>query len=327
MAVTRLPMFYLPGIAKSFDARWFARSAERGLRELRGEGPIDLVDAQFEWPDGVGAWMAARKLGLRVAVTLRGKLVSQAHHPARRSRLAAMLRDADGLIAVAAPLARLAEEITGRPLDIAVIPNGVDAEAFRPVDKTEALARLGWPPAARWIVSVGHLQRLKGFDLLIAALPRVRAAIGDVRLALIGGPAGEPLFERHLLKLVRRLGADEWVRFAGRVSADTVNDALCAADLFVLASRSEGCCNALIESLAAGTPAVATDVGANRETLCPPEFGLICSPQDIGALADAIASGLSRTWDRAAIRAHGTGRSWDDAARETLSAYRAVLER
>lgn len=320
-------MFYLPGVAKSLDASWFARATRRGLQAIMTAGPIDLVDAQFEWPDGVGAWMAARSLGLRVNVTLRGKLVSQSGYWARRRALAAMLRDADGLIAVGAPLARLAEEVAGRPLEIAVIPNGVDASEFRPVSRKEALARLGWSPLARWVVSVGHLQRLKGFDLLIRALPRVRASLGDVRLALIGGGAGEPGFERELRRLARRLAPEGCVRFAGRLAPDRVNDALNAADLFALASRSEGCCNAVLEALAAGAAVVATDVGSNREAIVPPENGLICPPHDIGSLANAMIEGLSRAWDRASIRARGAGRTWVDAARETVSMYRAVLGR
>ncbi len=327
VAVSDARMFYLPGVAKSLDARWFARAADRGLRGMFADGPIDLVDAQFEWPDGVGAWMAARSLGLRVNVTLRGKLVSQSNYGSRRRELARMLRDADGLIAVGAPLARLAEEIAGRRLDIAIIPNGVDADAFQPGDRLVSRARLGWSPGSRWIVSVGHLQKLKGFDLLVAALPGVRRALGDVRLALVGGGAGEPGFERSLRRQARRLGVAEWVELLGRVEPRTVNDALNAADLFALASRSEGCCNALIESLAVGTPAVVTDVGANRETVRSPDLGFVCVPHDIGSLADAIIQGLSRTWDRAAIRACGAGRSWDDVARETLAAYRAVVAR
>ena len=70
-------MFYLPGIAKSLDARFYANALRAGLAWATAQGSIELIDAHFEWPDGVGAWMVARERKLPFVCTLRGKLVSQ----------------------------------------------------------------------------------------------------------------------------------------------------------------------------------------------------------------------------------------------------------
>ncbi len=317
-AIRTARMFYLPGILKSADAGWFARAVEPVLRAMARERPIDVVDAHFEWPDGVGAWRAARRLGLPVVVTLRGKLVSQSRQPVRRRWMSAMLRDADGLIAVSSSLARLAEQVAGCALDVRVIPNGVDADVFRPLDPESARRRLGWPGARAWLVSVGHWQRLKGFDLLVEALPRVRARLGDVRLALVGGDAGEAGFRRRVMGRVERLGLRDAVIALGRVAPATVNDALNAADAFVLASRSEGCCNALLEALATGTPVVASNIDGNREIVVSDSLGRRFRADDPDALADEVEACLGGAYDRERIAAAGRARSWEQVAAEAL---------
>ncbi|MFO0973294.1 MAG: glycosyltransferase [Phycisphaerae bacterium] len=322
-----VPMFYLPRLAKSADAAWFARAARRALRDLQSETPLDLVDAHFEWPDGVGAWRAARQLDLPVVVTLRGKLVSAARHALRRRPLADMLRDADGLIAVSVALARLARQIARRDLEIDIIPNGVDPAQFHPLPRDAARRQLGWSPAATWLVAVGHLQALKGWDLLIDALPAIRREAGDVRLALVGGSAGEPAFERRLRRQIAAHGLRNAIQLAGALAPLLVNVALNAADLFVLPSRSEGCCNALLEAQAAGCPAVASDVGGNAEILLDPAAGRLVRPDDPAALADGVCQALATRWDRPRIARSGAQRSWQQVAAQTLAAWECARRR
>lgn len=325
--VTDVPMLYAPGVLKSLDVAAFARAAERGLRESLAAAPIDLVDAHFEWPDGVGAWRAARKLGLPIVVTLRGKLVRHSQYAARRRQMADMLRDADGLIAVSRSLADLAREIAGRAINVSVVPNGVDASVFRPLPtSSHATTRIG-ATAGRKILSVGHLQRLKGFDLLIEALPAVRRECGDVRLTLVGGPAGESRFEASLARLVDRLGLRDTVRFAGRLEPNRINELLNDADVFVLASRTEGWSNALTEALAAGTPVVASNVGGNPEQVAQGETGLLFNAEDAADLSERIVEALQRPWNRPAIAARSAARSWSHVADETFAIFRKLLTR
>lgn len=318
-----VPMLCVPRLLKSLDGWWFGRAALAALRALRERWPFDLVDAHFEWPDAVGAVWAARRLGVPVVVTLRGKLPGQMGHRIRRRQIAWALAAADARIAVSRSLAGLARELVGRELPIEVIPNGVDRALFHPLDRADARRALPDSGEARWIVSVGHLQRLKGFDLLIEALPAVRAHLGDVRLALVGGPAGEPRYERSLRALVDTLKLGSAVRFLGRVAPGEVNVLLNAADLFALASRSEGGSNALREALAAGVPVVATEVGGNPELVCDAALGRTCAVR-ADALALAIIDALRQSWDRAAIAAAGGRRTWQDAARETMDVFRRV---
>lgn len=342
-------MFYLPGILKRLDSHWYARSLARGLSAATADAAeVELIDAHFEWPDGVGAFRVARSRRLPFVCTLRGKLVSQTLHAAKRRQIREMLLGADALIAVSASLARLAAEVAGRPLAIRVIPNGIDTRLYRrtaapspPHNRPDQMARdeLGLDPAAKYVVSVGHVQRLKGFDRLIDVWPAVRRRAGDVRLVLVGGPAGEPSFERSLRGSMERghltvahgcpagpAAGD--VILLGSLPPEKVAAWLNAADLFALASRSEGWCNALAEALACGCPVVATDVGGNREQVHDPAHGLLVPAEDPSALrealAEALVKALAHTWDRELIARENGRRNWQQVARECVDVWDTV---
>ena len=114
------------------------------------------------------------------------------------------------------------------------------------------------------------------------------------------------------------------VRFVGEVPCEPLNRMYSAADVCVNASRSEGWNNAISESLAAGTPVVATDVGGNREQICSPELGTIVPDGDATALGVAIVAALSREWNRPLIAAHGSARGWDAVAGEVHAVFQRV---
>jgi len=109
--------------------------------------------------------------------------------------------------------------------------------------------------------------------------------------------------------------------------AEQVAMMLNAADLFVLASRSEGWCNAIAEALACGCPVVATDVGGNREIVVDPSLGLLVNQQAGTELEPCIVDALSRSWDRARIAETGGKRTWQQVAEECVDVFNGVLKR
>jgi len=320
-------MFYLPGILKWSDPHFFSRVLDRELRGLMARRRPDLLDVHFEWPDAVGAARSARRLAVPFVVTLRGKIVSQSRHPLRRRMMRRMLRAADACIAVSNDLAQRAVQLAGDGRPVFVIPNGVDVATFRPIDRQEARRQLGLDPAARWIISVGWQQALKGFDRLVALLPRIRAAAGDIRLILVGGPAGEPDYERALQRGIDETGMRPFVELRTDATPATIATLLNAANLFALATRSEGWCNAIHESLACGTPIVATDVGGNRELVRGDRDGFLVPRGAWDAMADAMVAELSHPRQRERIGEGLATRTWDDAAREVLAVFHQTLER
>lgn len=333
-------MFYIPRVLKTLDPYFYAETLDAAMHERPDLAACRLIDAHFVWPDGVGAWHVARRRNRPFVCTIRGKLVSQARFPAQRKRIAEMLRDADRLIAVSQSLAELARDVADAPLDIAVIPNGVNTDALNrtaPDDQPTgfdhtARAALDWPTDSPHIVAVGHFQRLKGFHRLIDAWPDVMQRCNGARLVLVGGPVGEPAYERELARAADSVNtnhpnaAHPAIEFAGRKTSAEIAVMLNAADGFALTSDSEGWCNAIAEALACGCPVVATDVGGNREQVGDDgKLGRLVPLGDRGALAAAIADVLSHPPDRRAIALAGRRRSWQQTAAECVDVYETLL--
>jgi len=317
-------MISVPIISRVTDGLSFARAIVKVIRaEQRAGRPIDLIDAHFVYPDGVGAWMAGKRLGIPVVVTVRGKIVSLSRCAVRRAQIREMLQQVNGIIAVCESLAKWVREITGEDLPVEVIPNGIDTATYHRVDKDRARSLLGWHPRAKYLLAVGHLQKLKGFDRLVKALPAVRRSCGDVRLVLAGSNRGEKSFQRDLFKLIDQHNHGS-IEYVGARQADELNLMYNAADLTVNASRSEGWCNAISESLAVGTPVVAMDVGGNREQISSPEFGYIVPEEKVHALADTVTTALSRQWNHSLIAAHGGQRNWQQVANDVCVVFKRL---
>jgi glycosyltransferase involved in cell wall biosynthesis len=318
VTIEHAPMTYLPGLLKSLDGRWLEASVYPRLAALQAAGELDLVDAHFGYPDGVGCVRAARRLGIPAFITLRGMEVDAIRHPRIGPQLAEALRQAAGCITVSHALRDLALEAGVQPDHVLVAPNAVDRASFHPGDRAAARVRLGLEPDAPLIVSVGYLIAGKGHGVLIRALARLRETLPDARLAIIGGPGYEPDHPRVLTEIAREAGVQGAVRFVGAVKPDAVALWLQAADVFALATEREGCCNSVLEALAVGLPVVTTPAGDNPRFVHNGVNGQLVGIGDVAGTAAALASVLDRAWDPEAIsRALAVG-NWSDVAEQVL---------
>ena len=161
---------------------------------------------------------------------------------------------------------------------ITVQRNGIDLDTFRPQARDEN--------AGYTIVSAGHLINRKGHDLVIRALKEVPGV--DLLIA------GEGPRRRELEALARQLGVLDRVRFLGSVAYAEMPALFAAADLTVLASNREGWANVLLESMACGTPVVATNVGGAPELICEPAAGLLVDDRTPSSISAAIKALLSK---------------------------------
>jgi glycosyltransferase involved in cell wall biosynthesis len=166
---------------------------------------------------------------------------------------------------------------------------------YNPVDG-EMIQRLGrgagnpYTSAGPNLVVAGRLRREKGIDLLLDAMRTVIQIIPNARLTILG----EGQDEARLKAQAHRLGLNQNVDFLGFVQNPWVHVA--NADLFVLPSRAEGLPNSLLESLALGTPVLASDcVGAMRELQSMDPRIILFPAENPSAMADAIVSALRNT--------------------------------
>ena len=317
--------WYVPRFLKRFDGWFLYRSARATARRLANAEP-DLIDAHFAWPDAYAAALLGRDLGLPVVVTLRGTLVWLFDDAPRRRKMAWALQRADRIVAVSTELADHAVKLGVDRAKIQVVPNGVDCEQYTVGDRKAARAELGLEPDATWLVTVGNLSPRKGFQRVIAALPKLADTNPGLRLAVVGGGGAEGDNGAELRTLVAKLGLESRVHFAGAQPPERVASYLSAADLFVLASSYEGSPNVVLEAQACGRPAVVGEVGEVRAML-PPTCGTIFSPaDDVDALTHALRTALAADWDEAAIRAHAETQTWDGVADRVLHSWRAAVE-
>lgn len=327
-AVQHAPMFYVPGVMKRWDGAFLARAVSRSLAAAAGRRRLDLVDAHFGYPDGVGAVRAAARLGVPAFVTIRGLETDYLEDPVIGPQLLQALQASAGCISVSHSLKDL---VTGHGLSadhVEVIPNAVDRTRFRPRDRQAARARLGLSADRPLIVSVGTMIELKRHHIVVSALAGVRERHPGATLAIIGMERDEPGYVAKLERTAADAGVSQAVRVVGAVAPDAVAEWLAAADVFCLVSSREGCCNAVLEALACGRPVVATPVGDNAHFVRPGVNGSLVPVDDAEATGRALADALSNTrWDPERISRGLPVGGWTDVAGRVIRYFRERLAR
>jgi len=291
-------------------------------RRLHREQPFDLVDAHFVYPDGTAALLVGRALGIPVVVSARG---SDIHLFPKfrliRPQIRNTLRRSAGRIAVCEALKTEMRNVAEQSCDIRVIGNGVDPRRFFPLPKQQARQILKIPENSRVIVSVAALIPVKGHELLIHAFRRSLDASANLRLYLIGDGTSRPRLER----LVRSLGLGDRVEFVGSCPNERLREWYSAADLSCVTSAREGWPNVVLESLACGTPVVATRVWGTPEILRSPDLGILVDQTPDG-VATGLQDALARRWHANRLVRYAGSRDWSVVAQELEDYFREILE-
>jgi glycosyltransferase involved in cell wall biosynthesis len=293
------------------------RAAAARLARVLAEGSrFDAIDAHYFYPDGVAAVWLGRRFGLPVVVTSRGSDVTQfPDHAVPRRLIQHAAQRADGLVTVSAGLRDALARLGVPPARVTVLRNGVDLSVFQPQDPASARAALG--VSGRVAVSVGALIERKGHDRTIAAISQ----LPGWRLLIAGEGPDRP----KLAALAARLGVADRVRLLGALPHAELAAFYSAADLSVLASSREGWANVLLESMACGTPVVASPIPGNPEVVQEAAAGLIAGENSADGIAAAIRAWERSPPDRAATRAYAERFGWDATSAGQLALFRRIL--
>jgi len=292
---------------------WAAlRSIQRLPIEARG---VDAIDAHYVYPDGVAAVWIGQRLGIPVVITARGtdvSLIPQYALPRRLIRRA--IAGTAALIGVSAAIRAALVELGAPPDKVTVLRNGVDTALFRPVDRDMARAALGLVRPT--LISVGLLIDRKGHHRVIEAMTQ----LPEMDLIIVGeGP------ERgRLSALIERLGLTNRVRLLGARPHAELPMLYGAADALVLASSREGWANVLLESMACGTPVVASNIWGNPEVVQAPEAGVIAQENTPDGIASAVRGLFAHRPARAMTRAYAERFSWDETTAGQIALFRSV---
>jgi glycosyltransferase involved in cell wall biosynthesis len=256
-------------------------------------------------------------------------------------RTEASLRRADGIVTISEFTKRALRDRFG--LDeakIKVTPLGLSRAFQSPVPPSPptltALGEAADPVGAatlrkydlpgEFLLFVGATEARKNLPRLIEALAVVHRRFRPVPLVLVGREGGD---HARVLAEIRARGLEAWVRLPGYLPESEVGALYRAASAFVFPSFCEGFGLPLLEALACGLPAAASDVSALPEV--GGDAALYFRPEDPEDIAAKIIRLLSDEDLRAALRARGRERArtftWEKTATETLAFYKTVLGR
>lgn len=300
---TPRPSRFFPGDAWLRESRTLARFAARHPRLATA----DVVLAHFMVPDGFHALAVGRALKRPVAAVAWGDDIHAwpSEQPYWRNRLEHVLRSVDLPIACSARLAADANDWLAAPRrDWQIVYGGVDLNAHVPViDKSDVRHRAFsdysdlLDPHTKILLTIARPVRAKGYIELLDAWQRLSCEAPGWQLVALGGHTGDLDVER----LIAERDLTRSVRWLGYRSGTELSQLIMASDAFVLASHNEGLSLSLLEAMAAGLPAVATDVGGHRELITSQNEGWLVPARDSAALEHALRELLSSANRRAVV--------------------------
>jgi phosphatidylinositol alpha-1,6-mannosyltransferase len=306
VSIERLPFtFSTWGIVHPSGTRAYFRAVARVVRRSTGER-IGAVHCGKCLPEGLVAVLAARRTRLPFWCYAHGEELTLAEGSRELTWLTRrVLSNAAGVVANSRHTQRLLQERWRMPADrIVVLHPGVDTARFVPAPADPALrARLGWR-GRRVILTVGALQKRKGQDMLIRALPRIRRDVPDVLYAI----AGEGWERDYLERLADEQGVGDLVMFHGTPAEEQLAALYQQCDLFALPNRRigwdfEGFGIVLLEAQACGRPVIAGRSGGTADAMLDGETGLLVDCDAPDALAAACTRLLASPERRAALGA------------------------
>jgi glycosyltransferase involved in cell wall biosynthesis len=330
---------------------WFELLLEEHTRE-----PFDVIHAYFLPMAGfVGAY-AGRYLGVPSVVSIRGNDIERAaFDPGKFSHVMYALQNANTVTTNASVLIKKAKAFADR--EIVLIPNGIETEHFKPMERNDALAEaLGTNSHVTLSEAKGLEDNHRDSSVGAKRLPQsdmipVIGFVGELRekkgqLSLQSACAQVNKRKPVTLLIVGevRAGADEqaWAEFrvahsdcriivTGQVSHKDMPAYFSLMDVFVHPSLRDGMPNALLEAMACGKPVIATPVGGALDVIENGKNGMLVNVKDPHALADKIMELLDDPGKRAALGKNARETILDRFTSEkelhaNLDVYRTIMQ-
>lgn len=295
------PVVYHPKPSRFFPGDYWERVGNAVARYVERRESLrsaDLMYAQFLCHEGYAGLLATRRLGMSLVAIAFGDDVHAwpARWPDRKPKLAAVLSQAEGLLACSAGLARDAESwaTAGLSRPVEVVYTGVDTRRFSPRDATEreeVRDRLGLPRGRRLLLSVATPIAAKGWNDLLDAFAALGEEAPEWDLVAAGTPRGPD--DLDLTAEATKRACGHRFRWVGTIHPERMPDLYRAVDAFVLASHNEGLANSVLEAMASGLVVVATRVGGHAEIIEDGVSGRLVPPLQPERLRDVLREVLT----------------------------------
>ena len=241
---------------------------------------VPLVSTGHAYPDNItGQFKALKPVKKPVDAMLRTYMASFLKH----SEYATMPTEMaiDDLV----PQNRRRFKVTVEPLS-----NGIDLKCFKKrKPKASVMAKYGLKEGRPRLINVGRVDPEKSIDNVIEAFAGAVKKVPEAELVIVG----DGIAKSDLVKMVKKMGLEENVKFTGRVMLPDLVDLYLSADAFVTASETETQGIVLIEGAACGLPLIAVDAGAVKELCQNHKNGILCEPGNTEQIARAMVKILS----------------------------------
>ncbi|WP_159617401.1 D-inositol-3-phosphate glycosyltransferase [Arthrobacter zhaoguopingii] len=330
----RIPKEALPQLTGSFTA---------ALTEVAGAlagGGVDVLHSHY-WVSGTVGLTVARRLKLPLVHSmhtmakvknLRMKNLGTAEPPVRVSGEQAVVSGAARLIANTSTEASELESLYGAHAErIDVVAPGVDLQTFNPGSREASRSLLQFPERSFHVVFAGRIQKLKGPQVLVAAVRELVERRPDIPLtvSILGSRSGSDALK--LQPLIDDAGLHDIVRLYPPVKAAQLAHWFRAADVVVMPSFSESFGLVALEAQACGTPVLAANVGGLPQAVSDGRTGLLVEGHSAGGWAAALERLFDDTGYREALgrgaAVHALAFGWQRTALLTAQSYRTAVER
>jgi len=285
---------------------------------------FEAVHAGRALPEGLVGWAVARLVKIPAVIYAHGEELTSWGHGNKYRAMRFVLTHADHVIANSGHTQDQLVQLGVNTNNITLINPGVDIQRFKPDLPCEDLRQeIGLDERQKLMLSVGRLQRRKGFDMVIQALPNIIEQGQDVHYALIG--IGDD--RDYLLSLADKFKVSDRVHLLGHVEPESLARWYNACDLFVMANReidgdNEGFGMVYIEAAACKKPSVAGKAGGTASAVVDGETGLRVDGENVENIADALIRLLSDNELASQLGNKGYQRaissfSWEAVAKKT----------
>ncbi|GAI63180.1 unnamed protein product [marine sediment metagenome] len=237
-----------------------------------------------------------------------------------RNRLREVFRNADSLITVSLKNRECIIKL-GIKKEVYVFPNGFSSSIFNYIEKQKAKKILNLLDQRKIVLSVGSLEKVKGYDILIKALNILSRYRKDFLFLLIG----EGTEEGNLKKLISKYKLDDYVKLIGGKPHNELVYWFGACDFFVSSSLFEGNPTVMFESLGCGKPFIGTKVGGIPDVINSPHYGILSQPGDEKELAKNIFKALEEEWDSRKILEYSKLYTWENITQNLIELYQKLL--
>lgn len=310
----KIPVYHprymtLPGSSLINPAAAMVRAADKVINTAYpSPESFDLVDGHYLYPDGIAAYQLAKKYNKPLILTARGSDVNfWLEQEAHKAAILEAIDYASKTICVSHALKQRLIHHGVAEDKLMVIRNGVDKSFFDH----------GTNKGGEYLLTIGNLVPLKGHEFILQAL----AKLPEERLIIIG--SGE--LEKTLKMLADDLSISDRVTFMAPVPHRELPPLYGHAKFTLLMSSMEGMPNVILESLAVGTPVIATDVGGISEVVTA-DNGILLGQRNADSLIAALKMGLSHDWDRPQISKDVQYLDWNEAVHQLHDCFMQALQ-